>query len=77
MAAMPDPGRLVRRSAAVCRANGLPDAKSYLLISGIADAMIVELLAAGETDVGWLREISALAQRYYAGVTSPDRRPGR
>lgn len=69
MTTMPDPVRLVSRSAAVCRSRGLSDTQAYLLIAGIADAMIVEMLAVGQTDVGWLREVSSLAQRRYAGVT--------
>jgi hypothetical protein len=74
---MPDPARLVRRSMIVCRQRGLTDAEGYLLIAGIADAIIAEMLAQGQTDIGWLREVSNLAQRFYQASISLDRQADR
>jgi hypothetical protein len=61
----------------VCRQRGLADAEGYLLIAGIADAIIAEMLAQGQTDIGWLREVSNLAQRFYQASISLGRQADR
>lgn len=61
MRAMPDPRKVVERSADICRQQGMSDVEAYQFIAATAQHVISYLEVRGFRDLGWLRRIEQVA----------------